>query len=93
MYISIVLNRSFENITRQEFNVKASLSSGFVLFSHSSFVCMCHNYPDNLAFRTTGIEGAHLTLLAIPFQVGVNYSSNFSLLQTYKKKLAEFPFL
>ena len=46
-----------------------------------------------IVFRVTGIEDTHLTLAAIPFQVGVN---NFLIslpLQTYEEKFAEFPFL
>ena len=47
----------------------------------------------NLAFRTTIIEDTHLTLAVIPFKVEANNSLIFLLLQTYEKKLAEFPFL
>ena len=38
-------------------------------------------------FRTTGVEDTRLTLAAIPFQVGVNNSLNFLLLQTFKNKI------
>ena len=46
-----------------------------------------------LSFRTGGVEDAHLTLAAIPFQVGVNNALIFLPLQRNEKKSVEFPFL
>ena len=56
---------------------------GLLRFSPSFlFVCAGINRI-NLAFRTTIIEDAHLTLAAIPFKVEANNYSIFLPLQTY----------
>ena len=56
------------------------------------FACAAINMV-NLAFKTTIIEGTHLTLTAILFTVEANNSLIFLPLQTYEKKFAEFLFL
>ena len=71
------------------FAKNASLSPDFL-----PFLSACGaKKTSNLAFRTTGVEDAQLTLAVIPFQVGANNSLIFLPLQTYEKKFAEFPFL
>ena len=57
--------------------------------SLSSFVCVRRNYSGNLAFRTTGVEGTHLTLTAILFHVKVKNSLFLFSLQAYEKKFKE----
>ena len=60
----------------------------------SSVLCACAaNNQANLAFKTTIIEDTHLTLAGILFKVEANNYLFFLPLQTYEKKLAEFPFL
>ena len=56
------------------------------------FACAANN-RENLAFKTTIVEDTHLTLIGIPSKVEANNSLIFLLLQTYEKKIAEFPFL
>ena len=56
------------------------------------FACATINRV-NLAFKTTIIEDTHLTQAVIPFKVEENNSLIILLLQTYEKKIAEFPFL
>ena len=62
---------------------KASLSLGLFV-SQSSFVCLHRNYSGSLALKMTGVDNTHLTQAAIPFQVAVNNSLIFLLLQTNK---------
>ena len=57
------------------------------------FVCMGCNQLGFLAFRTTKVKDPKLTVAVILFYVGQNNSSNFVALQTYDKKVVEFPFL
>ena len=66
---------------------------GFSRFSSSFLVRVRCNRSINLVFRTTGVEDTNLTLAVISFKIGANNSLIFSLLQTYEKKFAEFPFL
>ena len=68
---------------------KASLSSSFHV-SHSLFVLVRRNYAVNLAFKMTGVEGTHLTLAVIPFQVGENNSLICLAIANIQEKLAEF---
>ena len=56
------------------------------------FACAASN-KENLAFKTTVVEDTHLTLIGILSKVEANNSLIFLLLQTYEKKIAEFPFL
>ena len=53
------------------------------------FACYASN-PDNLAFKTTIIENAHLTLAVIPFKIRASNFLIFLPLQTYEKQFAEF---
>ena len=64
---------------------KSAAVSVFVCSSSAFFVCVRHNLLDYLAFRTTKVKDAKLTL-AVVFEF-------FIALQTYEKKVAEFPFL
>ena len=66
---------------------------GLLRFSPSFlFACAAFNRI-NLAFKTTIIEDTHLTLAVVPFKVEANNSLIFLPLQTYEKKIANFPFL
>ena len=66
---------------------------GLLRFSLSFvFACAAVNRV-SLAFTTTIIEDAHLTLAVIPFKVQANNSLIFLPLQTCERKFAEFPFL
>ena len=66
---------------------------GLVCFSVYSLFACAINYRVNLVFKTTIIEDTHLTLAVVPFKVEANNSLIFLPLHTYKKKLAESPFL
>ena len=72
--------------------LKKSLASGFFAPHRLFLVCSRHN-QSNSAFTTTAIEDTHLTVTVILFKVGAKNSLIISLLQTRKKKFAEFPFL
>ena len=56
------------------------------------FACAASDQA-NLAFKTTIIEDTHLTLAGFLFKIEANISLIFLPLQTYDKKIAEFPFL
>ena len=70
----------------------ALLPGFFISYCLFLFACAAINRV-NLAFRTTKIEDAHLTLAVIPFKLEANNFLNFLPLQKYEKKFAEFPFL
>ena len=61
------------------------------LFSRRLFLFAWLQLIGKLAFRMTILEDTHWThaLVVIPFKVEAN-SSNFLLLQTYEKKIADF---
>ena len=62
----------------------------FVRFPSAFLFTCATGYP---TFRTTTVNDTKLTLRVIPFQVGWNNSLIFLALQTYDKKVYEFPFL
>ena len=64
-----------------------------VRFPPTVFVCVRFDQSGFLGFRATKVKDTKLTLAVIPFQVGKNNSLNFLALQTYKNKVAEYPFL
>ena len=66
---------------------------GLLRFSpHFLFACAASNSA-NLAFKTTIINDTHLTLIGFLSEVEANNSLIFLPLQTYEKKIVEFPLL